>query len=312
MTCLFIAATGGHLDQLIELAPRIAGCEEAVWVTFDAPQSRSLLTDREHIFVPYTAPRDVMNVMRNVRLARRVLAEVQPSLVASTGNAIALAYLPLAATRRIPAAYIESAARAEGPSVTGRILQRIPRIELYSQYETWATPPWQYAGSVFDRFKAISEPEVRDIKRVAVTLGTIRYGFRRLVERVHAIVPTGCHIFWQVGSTDVSGLGIEAHLKVSPVRMRKEMMLADVVIAHAGVGSALGALSVGKTPVLVPRERSRGEHIDDHQRQIAVHLDRLGLARYRTVAELELRDLKVATGAKVVSLETLPPLPLVA
>ena len=45
-----------------------------------------------------------------------------------------------------------------------------------------------------------------------------------------------------------------------------------MVVAHAGVGAALAALEVGKCPVLVPRRHARGEHVDDHQIQIATEL----------------------------------------
>ena len=56
------------------------------------------------------------------------------------------------------------------------------------------------------------------------------------------------------------------------------MKRADVVIAHAGVGSAIMAMQAGKCPILVPRERAHREHVDDHQREIAERLSRAGLA----------------------------------
>ena len=53
---------------------------------------------------------------------------------------------------------------------------------------------------------------------------------------------------------------------------------ADVVVAHAGVGSAIMAMQAGKCPILVPRERAHREHVDDHQHEIASTLARAGLA----------------------------------
>ena len=51
-----------------------------------------------------------------------------------------------------------------------------------------------------------------------------------------------------------------------------------MVISHAGVGAAVTAIEAGKCPVLVPRLSRHGEHIDDHQTQIADELTRRGLA----------------------------------
>ncbi len=50
------------------------------------------------------------------------------------------------------AIYIESAARATGPSVTGRLMARVPGVQRYAQYRAWATGRWRYGGSVFDAF----------------------------------------------------------------------------------------------------------------------------------------------------------------
>lgn len=77
------------------------------------------------------------------------------------------------------------------------------------------------------------------------------------------------------------------------------MRRADVVVAHAGTGSALAALDAGRCPVLIPRERAHGEHIDDHQRQIAAELELRGLAIHRSVESLTYADLEQAAGRSV-------------
>jgi UDP-N-acetylglucosamine transferase subunit ALG13 len=55
--------------------------------------------------------------------------------------------------------------------------------------------------------------------------------------------------------------------------VRGHMECARVVITHGGVGSILLAVTVGHTPVVVPRLRSHGEAVDDHQLELS---DRLG------------------------------------
>src|SRR6185436_7016092 len=43
---------------------------------------------------------------------------------------------------------------------------------------------------------------------------------------------------------------------------------------HAGVGSFVVASRIGHRPVIVPRLRRYGEHVDDHQAQLARALER--------------------------------------
>jgi UDP-N-acetylglucosamine transferase subunit ALG13 len=50
--------------------------------------------------------------------------------------------------------------------------------------------------------------------------------------------------------------------------MTEKMRGARVVVTHAGVGSVMVALANGKRPVVVPRRKSFGEAVDDHQLQL--------------------------------------------
>ena len=51
---------------------------------------------------------------------------------------------------------------------------------------------------------------------------------------------------------------------------------ADVVVSHAGVGTLMTAIQAGVVPVAIPRLREHGEHVDDHQLQIATELGESG------------------------------------
>jgi UDP-N-acetylglucosamine transferase subunit ALG13 len=311
MPSLLVAAAGGHLAQLHRLAPRLDVIdEERVWVSFDGPQSRSLLKGEQVIFVPYVGPRDVGAALRNVRDARRVLKDVRPSVVVSTGSAVAMSFLPLARAQGIRTIYIESAARADGPSLTGRLLERVPGVQRFTQYRMWADDTWRYVGSVFDDFsprRAESTAGLRRPLKIVVTFGLIEgFGFRRLVERLLEILPSDAEILWQVGDTDVSGLPIDARRSLPWADLSVAMKEADVVVAHTGIGSAIDAMEAGKCPVLVPREARHGEHIDDHQRQIAAELAARRLAVYRSVEELTMADLREAMTTQVDELRDPP------
>ncbi|HEX7290208.1 MAG TPA: glycosyltransferase [Conexibacter sp.] len=308
---LLVASTGGHLSQLHALAPRIPDADPAdrTWVTFDTPQSRSLLAGEDVVFVRYTAPRDWRSIARNLAPAWRLLGDGRFGHVISTGSGIALTFLPLARAKGLPTTYVESAARSEGPSMTGRLLARVPGVRLGTQYHAWADERWRYVGSVLDGWAPAERVagEAAPIRRVVVTLGTIPYDFRRLVERLLALLPPAAEVTWQTGATDVAGLPIAARAQMPGDELEAAIRAADVVVAHAGTGSALAVLGAGKCPLLVPRERAHGEHVDDHQRQIASELAGRGLALHRSVEQLTLADLQAAAAARIVRV---PPPPL--
>jgi UDP-N-acetylglucosamine--N-acetylmuramyl-(pentapeptide) pyrophosphoryl-undecaprenol N-acetylglucosamine transferase len=299
MTTLLVASTGGHLAQLFELASRIRGLgDDRLWVTFDSEQGRTLLDAERKVFIPYIAERDVMGVARGVAYARRLLRADKVSAVVSTGSGIALSFLPYAALSRIKAHYIESAARVGKPSLTGRTLQSIPGVCLYRQYPHVVGGRWHYGGSVFDGFQAVAVG-ARLVTRVVVTVGMER-SFRRLIERVAHILPPDVEVLWQTGPTPIEGLGLEARPFVAASGLDQAMREADVVVAHAGCGSALAALRAGRYPVLVPRDPHHGEVVDVHQIEIARWLGQQDLAMARTPDDLTFADLEAAAARAVV------------
>ncbi|WP_158604492.1 glycosyltransferase [Nocardioides mangrovicus] len=214
--------------------------------------------------------------------------------------------IPFVTTARmlgIPCHYIESAARADGPSLTGRVMQRTPGVNLYSQYSRWSDDRWSYRGSLFDSFRA-RPVAARAPRRVVVTLGTMRaYSFRRAVDRLIDILPAvlapDAEVVWQVGATDPGGLAGDVRVSLANAELRALISSADLVIAHAGIGSALTALELGCRPVLLPRRAAHQEHVDDHQTLIARELDSRGLAISREADLVTADDLLAATAARV-------------
>jgi UDP-N-acetylglucosamine transferase subunit ALG13 len=308
---LLVASTGGHLEELERLrrrfVPEVAGVE---WVTFDDAQSRSLLRDQSVHYVEYIPPRGYAAVARNLRTAQRLLRGRRYSRIVSTGSGIAIPYLTIGRAMGIPCHYIESAARSQGPSFTGSVAARLPGVQLHTQYQTWAAGKWRYSGSLFDGYHGTpgATPGAGQAQHVVVTLGTMRsYGFRAAVARLAAILPSvlspGAEVLWQVGATDVAGLGIRARERVAALEMREAIQQADLVIAHAGIGSALTVLDAGKCPVLLPRRRSRGEHVDDHQLMIASELASRDLAVTADASEVTAADLIRAMATSVSAVE---------
>ena len=298
---LLVASAGGHLKQLHRLRPRLPGLDgELIWVTWDCAQSRSLLRDEHVVYVRETAPRDVVTILRNSDRAASLLRRHRVRSVISTGSQVVVPFMALGRAQGASCHFIESAARREGPSLTGRIVRRIPGVRYYTQYPGGRAP---YAGSVFDGFASGPRADApTSIRKAVVVLGTMPHGFRRLVERLAPLLGPGVEVLWQVGTTDTSGLGIDAHRSIPAHDLTAAMREADVVVAHAGVGAALDALEVGHHPVLVPRRVDRGEHVDDHQPEVAAALAARGLATVCDADGLTGHDLLAAASRQVTEL----------
>lgn len=300
-TTLLVATSGGHLTQLVELAPRLPfDGDDRVWVTFDTPQTRSTLAGEDVVFVDEIQPRDLLGALRQMPAARRLLRDREVSAVVSTGAAVAVSYLVPAALMGVPAHYVESSARVDRPSITGRILERVPGVRLYRQYEHAARGRWRYAGSVFAGFEPLPEPLHRPVRHIVVTIGTVREPFDGLLRRLVDIVPANAEVLWQTGETPAAELSIDAVPMLPATRLRAAMAVADVVVTHGGCGSVLDALAAGKCPVVVPRRLARGECVDDHQVQIARWVASRGLAVHAELDELSFADLRRAAARTVV------------
>ena len=294
---LLVASAGGHFEELRLLRDRLGvKPDDSMWVTSDTPQTRSLLGSDDRLFVQHAYPRDVRRALEHARIARHVLKDGQWDRVVSTGSLIAVPFMAVARAYRIDCHYIESAARMTGPSLSARILERVPGVHCYGQSRTWAVSrrSWRYGGSVFDAFVPTTRPP-RQIRRVVVTLGTNKFGFSRLVDALVSVLPRSAEVTWQLGSTSTVNPGVEGQTYLPQHELAAAMSEADLVIAHAGVGTALQAMAEGQCPILVPRREDRGEHIDNHQFEIAAELSNSGLAVFAEPEDFTLEMLEAAT-----------------
>ena len=105
--------------------------------------------------------------------------------------------------------------------------------------------------------------------KVFVTVGT-QLPFDRMVRAVDDWATEGGHdVFAQIGPTDLRPHNVRFRDFVDPATFDREYGEADLIIAHAGMGSILTALQMRKPIVIMPRVASLGEHRNDHQRSTA-------------------------------------------
>lgn len=70
--------------------------------------------------------------------------------------------------------------------------------------------------------------------------------------------------------------------------VQSTMHSAELVVCHAGVGTIITALRAGKRPAVIPRRVNYGEHVDDHQLDIATQLaDRELIHLVESASDLE-------------------------
>jgi UDP-N-acetylglucosamine transferase subunit ALG13 len=112
---------------------------------------------------------------------------------------------------------------------------------------------------------------------IFVTVGT-QGRFDRLIRTVDewAGVRAKTDVFAQTGPSDYRPKHIRAEPFISPTEFRKCIESASFVIAHAGMGSIITALELGKQIIVMPRKANLGEHRNDHQTATAKRLAEQG------------------------------------
>ncbi len=112
-----------------------------------------------------------------------------------------------------------------------------------------------------------------------VTVGLAPFPFDRLVRGVDEAKGEGRiegDVFIQTGASAWRPRFCEGRAYLGFAEMRERMRRADVVVAHAGVGTVLMAFAAGRVPIIVPRRGDRGEHVDDHQAGFARAIESRG------------------------------------
>jgi UDP-N-acetylglucosamine transferase subunit ALG13 len=112
---------------------------------------------------------------------------------------------------------------------------------------------------------------------IFVTVGTEQRPFDRLLTAV-ADIDWNEPLVVQHGPSLVRAAASECADYFSFPDMLQRIDDARVVISHAGVGSVALALRAGKRPIVMPRLRKNGEHVDDHQAVFAERLHSSGFA----------------------------------
>lgn len=114
---------------------------------------------------------------------------------------------------------------------------------------------------------------------IFVTVGSQKFPFDRLIRKVDQMVREGMiedEVFIQTGASQyVPACPHQAFC--GREHFTKLMEACDVLITHGGAGTMVDAVKLGKKVVAVPRLARYGEHVDDHQLELAARLHELNL-----------------------------------
>ncbi len=133
---------------------------------------------------------------------------------------------------------------------------------------------------------------------IFVTVGA-QMAFDRLIEWVDAwaVAEGRQDVVAQIGPSSYQPRQIQVVPFMSPPEFRRRLAEADAIIAHAGMGSIINALELGKPIVVVPRLSALGETRNDHQVATAKRLSEEGLVLEADTPERLAEQMKKIAGS---------------
>lgn len=268
---------GGHLDLLAVVGPQLDA--PRVWVTSPGPQADDLERRGERVERLPEYGRSPLKVLPNLARAIRVLRAVRPAVVVASGASLVVPFCLLARLAGARIVFIETTARVGDASLSGRVIGRLAGAVLVQ----WAETAERYRRAVVCRpalWEQIHRGEAAG-EGTFVAVGTRREPFDRLLEFVDGAVAAGLlpgPVTAQSGHSTYAPRHYETVAWLTPDQVETAARRARFVVCHSGSGIIGAALRNGRRPLVLPRLRCNGEHVDDHQLQIAQKLEEMGLA----------------------------------
>lgn len=83
-------------------------------------------------------------------------------------------------------------------------------------------------------------------------------------------------VFAQIGRTEWRPSNIRYSYFLNPTEFKEKLAAADVIVSHAGMGTIISAIDLGKPLLVMPRQVSYNEVRNDHQFATAIRFGDLG------------------------------------
>jgi UDP-N-acetylglucosamine transferase subunit ALG13 len=274
------ASGGGHLDLLVRIRS-VAADRERIWLTSPGSRAQQLEAEGERVVTVDPMDRTKLSASNPSRSALLAL-KLRPRVVITSGAGMVAPFCQAAKLLGARVLFIETMARVTSPSAGGLFISRMAD-EVFVQWpELLAFYPW--ATLTRPALIDIGRPDAatQDAKRgTFLAVGTHHEPFDRLLRMAGEAAATGLlpgPIVAQSGASTQHPRGFDGGSWLSPDAFREQLATSRVVIGHAGSGLVSSALAAGTRPMILARRAALGEHVDDHQIQIARKLEQLGLA----------------------------------
>ena len=103
---------------------------------------------------------------------------------------------------------------------------------------------------------------------IFVTVGTHEQQFDRLIKEVDRLKKENLiqdEVFIQTGYSNYIPKYCEWEKIISYEKMNQLIDESNIIITHGGPATFMGVIAKGKIPIVVPRQKKFGEHVNDHQ-----------------------------------------------
>lgn len=115
---------------------------------------------------------------------------------------------------------------------------------------------------------------------IFVILGSQRFQFNRLLEKIDELVENGIiqdEVFAQTGGSNYEPKHYSYKAYINHYEFEEMLNKSNTVITHGGTGAIISAIKRKIKVIVVPRLKRYGEHVDDHQLQLLEQFERLHL-----------------------------------
>jgi UDP-N-acetylglucosamine transferase subunit ALG13 len=119
---------------------------------------------------------------------------------------------------------------------------------------------------------------------IFVSVGTHEAPFDRMLNAVYGL-ELDDELVVQYGPSSVRSERAVEYEYLSFDEVVDYIRRARAVVMHAGVGSVMISLANGKRPIVLARRHQFGEHVDDHQVELARRMEASGLVTFVDDAE---------------------------
>lgn len=128
---------------------------------------------------------------------------------------------------------------------------------------------------------------------ILIAVGTSEFPFDRLLSDIDELceegVVDGSQVVAQTGCSTYRPKHYRAFSLIGRDDYQKYVDEADIIITHAGTGSVIPSLKLGKKVIVFPRQKQYHEHVDDHQFELSDIFSNHGYVLAATNRD-ELRD----------------------